>query len=177
MANRRKTAPEIRAEMIVNHALNLSVSTVQRRLREVGLKAHNVRKKPHLTKEHKRKRVEFARCYKNYTVLDWLQVVFSDTSQFQLFRNNGRAFVLRKPGEVCREDCTEPMLEHGGGSVMVWGCMSESSVGVNLLCTALPSSVQSLSSSRTLLVAIQQNTQRNGYQKQTLHCLIGLHKV
>ena len=61
-------------------------------------------------------------------------------------------------GEACHEDCIEPTLKHGRGSVMVWGCMSESGAGelklvncrlnvkgcVNLLRTALPSSVQSL---------------------------------
>ena len=54
--------------------------------------------------------------------------MFSDESQFQLFRNDGRSFVRRRPGEAYRDDCVQPTLKHGGGSVM-WGCMSEAGVG------------------------------------------------
>ena len=55
-------------------------------------------------------------------------------------------------------DCVQPTLKHGGGGLMVWGCMSESGVGelvlvkghlcasyyISLLKRALPASVRSL---------------------------------
>ena len=67
-------------------------------------------------------------------------------------------FVRRRPGEAYRDDCVQPTVKHGGGGVMVWGCMSESGVGelklvvgrmcakdyVSLLRGALPASVRSL---------------------------------
>ena len=83
MANRQKTAPQIRAEMMEHHTLTLSVSTVLRRLREVGLKACRLRKTPRLTKLHKQKRLEFATKYRDWTEVDRSKVVFSDESRYQ----------------------------------------------------------------------------------------------
>ena len=37
-SNRFKTAPQIKAEMQIEHGVNISVSTTRRRLREAGLK-------------------------------------------------------------------------------------------------------------------------------------------
>jgi hypothetical protein len=34
--------------------------------------------KPHLTREHKRKRMEFARSHRDWTIEKWKQVIFSD---------------------------------------------------------------------------------------------------
>jgi len=121
--------PRIRASLREHHGIVLSVSTVQRRLREVGLKAYRARKKPRLTQNHRRKRIEFTSKYRGWTESEWSNVVFSDESRFQLFRNDGRPFVRRRPGESYRDDCVHPTLKHGGGSVMVWGCMSEAGVG------------------------------------------------
>ena len=158
LADRTKTTPRIQASLGEHHGRALSVSTIQRRLREVGLKAYRARKKPRLTQQHRRKRFEFAMKHRHWTVADWSNVVFSDESRFQLFRNDGRPFVRRRVGEGYRDDCVCPTLKHGGGSVMVWGCMSETGVGeirkvtgrlctkdyVTLLRGALPSSVRSL---------------------------------
>ena len=52
-----------------------------------------------------------------------------DESRYQLFRNDGRAFVRRRTGDAYMEDCVDPTVKHGGGSIMVWGCMSEVGVG------------------------------------------------
>ena len=158
LATRSKTAPRIRASLGEHHGIVLSVSTVQRRLRGVGLKVYRARKKPRLTQNHRRKRMEFALKYRGWTASEWSNVVFSDESRFQLFRNDGRPFVRRRPGEGYRDDCVRPTLKHGGGSVMVWGCMSEMGVGelrkvsgrlcakdyVSLLRGALPTSIRSL---------------------------------
>ncbi|CAI9558493.1 unnamed protein product [Staurois parvus] len=32
-------------------------------------------------------------------------------------------------GEAYKEKCMVPTVEHGGGSVLLWGCMSAASVG------------------------------------------------
>ena len=178
LATRIKTAPRIRASLGEYHGIALSVSIVQCHLREVGLKAYRARKKPRLTKQHRRRRLEFALKYRGWTASEWSNVIFSDESRFQLFRNDGRPFVRQRPGEGYRDDCICPTLKHSGGKIMVWGCMSEVGVGefrkvsghlcakdyVTLLRAALPVSVRSLglgseyTSSRTTPAAIQQST-------------------
>jgi DDE superfamily endonuclease len=56
-------------------------------------------------------------------------MVFSDESRFRLFHNDGRVRVWRKVGERYHRECLAPTLKHGGGSVMVWGCISWWGVG------------------------------------------------
>ncbi len=35
----------------------------------------------------------------------------------------------RQPGEEYKDKCVLPTVKHGGGSVMVWGCMSDAHTG------------------------------------------------
>jgi len=37
--------------------------------------------------------------------------------------------VLRQPGEEYQENWALPTIMHGGGSIMVWGCMSAAGTG------------------------------------------------
>ena len=56
-------------------------------------------------------------------------MVFSDESRFCLFHNDGRAGVWREVGERYNVDCLKPTVQGGGGSVMMWGCISWEGVG------------------------------------------------
>uniref|UniRef100_A0A3P8SIG2 Tc1-like transposase DDE domain-containing protein n=1 Tax=Amphiprion percula TaxID=161767 RepID=A0A3P8SIG2_AMPPE len=42
--------------------------------------------------------------------------------------------VCRRPGKVLSPACTVPTVKHGGGSIMVWGCMSAAGVGHLTVC-------------------------------------------
>ncbi len=43
--------------------------------------------------------------------------------------SDGVKRVWRKPGEEYKYKCVLPTVKHGGGSVMVWGCMSAAGTG------------------------------------------------
>jgi transposase len=60
---------------------------------------------------------------------EWEEVVFSDESRFSLFHSDGRRRVWRRVGERYHTDCLVPTVKHGGGSIMVWGCISWWGVG------------------------------------------------
>ncbi len=55
----------------------------------------------------------------------------------------------QRPGEEYQENCALPTVKHGGGSIMVWGCMStactgelqfiEGNLDSNVCCDALSS--------------------------------------
>ena len=54
----------------------------------------------------------------------WNHVLWSDETKINLFGSDGVKRVLRQPGEQYKDKCVLPIVKHGGGSVMVWGCMS-----------------------------------------------------
>ena len=45
------------------------------------------------------------------------KILWSDETKIELFGLNTKCHVWRKPGTI-------PMLKHGGGSIMLWGCFS-----------------------------------------------------
>ena len=80
-------------------------------------------------RSHKKARLEFARSHKDWRAEQWSQVIFSDESRFLLHRNDGRVYVRRMAGEEFMEDCVQPTMKHGGGGIIVWGCINAKGVG------------------------------------------------
>ena len=56
-------------------------------------------------------------------------VLWSDKMKINLFGSDGFKHVWRRPGEEYKDKCVMPTVKHGGGNVMVWGCMSAADVG------------------------------------------------
>lgn len=127
--NRRKTAPEIAAEVSVGRRKQISVTTVKRRLGKAGLHGRVAVRKPLLRKKNKQKRYAWAQAHKNWTVEDWKQVLWSDESKFEIYGSRRRVFVRRQVGERVSDQCIVPTVKHGGGSVMIWRCFAGTSVG------------------------------------------------
>lgn len=55
-------------------------------------------------------------------------------SIFQIFGTAGATYVRRRPEEEYHQDCIVPTVKHGGGSLMVWGCMAANGVGEISVC-------------------------------------------
>lgn len=68
-----------------------------------------------------KKRLVFAKRHVNWSRKQWRRVMFSDESKFELFGTNKRIFVRRCIGERFKKECLVPTMNHGGGSIMVWG--------------------------------------------------------
>ncbi len=68
-----------------------------------------------------------------------------------LFGSDGVKRVWWQPGEEYKDKCVLPTVKHGGGSVMVWGCMSaagagelhfiEGTINANMYCDILKQSM------------------------------------
>jgi transposase InsO family protein len=62
-------------------------------------------------------------------VKNWERVIFSDESKFNLFGSDGLQYCWRKGGQALDPRYTQKQVKHGGGKVMVWGCISPHGVG------------------------------------------------
>jgi len=109
------------------NALNpqpISISTLKRRLREAGLIAKKVKKRPALKPRHVHGRMQFVKKYKEWTEEDWANVVWSDESKINRICSDGLQWVWDDlPGAITSRT-VEGTVKFGGGSVIVWSCMS-----------------------------------------------------
>jgi len=87
------------------------------------------RKKPFLSKRHRRERLDWALAHQHWTVEDWKKVVYSDESKINRFGSDGDRTTWKMKGETLSDRLVEGTLKFGGGSLMVWGCMMWEGVG------------------------------------------------
>ncbi len=59
----------------------------------------------------------------------WDSILWSDETKINVFGTDGFKTVWRRKGEEYKEKCMVPTVKHGGGSVLMWGCMSAAGVG------------------------------------------------
>lgn len=108
---------------------HVTVDTIRKVLKDTGMKAYARRNVPLITKSQQRRWVDWAEKHCYWTKEDWLAVVFSDESKFNLFGSDGREWCWRKPREGLDPRYTKKNVAHGGGHIMVWGCITRHGVG------------------------------------------------
>jgi hypothetical protein len=81
-------------------------------------------KKPLLTREHKRRRLEWARAHRDWTVEQWKQVVFSDETVIPARSSDAHKLTWTKPTQGLNPKLVVPTVQGGGVAIMVWGCIS-----------------------------------------------------
>jgi hypothetical protein len=110
------------------YQLEPSERTIDRRLQEAGLYGRVARHKRAFTEEEKRKRLSFAEGYKNWTVDQWMHVLFSDEKKFKGEGFMGQIWVRRPKGEADNPDYCVPSLPHPV-KLNAWGCFSGKGLG------------------------------------------------
>lgn len=90
--NPRKTSDALNTDL-KQKGIEISSSTVRRRLLAVGTRARRPVKKQLLTKAMKEKRYKWAKKYKDWTKEQWRKVIFSDESHF-LYRVRGASMFV-----------------------------------------------------------------------------------
>ncbi len=76
---------------------------------------------------HKKARKQFGEDKQTKDLDYWNHALWSDKTKINLFGSDSVKRVLRQPGEEYKDKCVPPTVKHGGGGVMVWGCMSAAS--------------------------------------------------
>ncbi|GFY08730.1 HTH_Tnp_Tc3_2 domain-containing protein [Trichonephila clavipes] len=95
---------------------SVSAETVRNVIRHAGYSSRVARKKPFISIQNQKERLEFAKAHQLKTDNCWKKVIFSDESKFKICGSDVRHTVWRKPNTAL-----DPKNLHGGGSVMVWG--------------------------------------------------------
>lgn len=122
----------VQAADFINKLNNTSVhpQTIRNLFKKEEMRAVVKRKAPLLKKKHREDRLAFALKYQHWTIDDWKLVLWSDETKINRIGSDGRVWVWKKKGEPLSDRTTSPTVKHGGGSVMVWGCMGWNGPGM-----------------------------------------------
>ncbi len=121
--DRLRPATRTAAATIGLHNQIISAQTVRNRLRETCLHARRPHRGLDLTAVRRRNRLEWANAHIRWCLALWRGVLFTDESQFSLYRADGRQRVWHCVGERFAEVNVVDRVAHGGGGVMVWAGM------------------------------------------------------
>ncbi len=108
---------------------HVSRPTMARALHQYRLVSRVRRSKPWISPANVAKHKAWAAAHTEWTVDDWKQVIFSDESKFMLFKSDGCQYCWMKPGQTLDPHFTKKTVKHGGGNVMVWGCITREGMG------------------------------------------------
>ncbi len=146
----------------------VSAQTIRRTLHQIG----RPRRKPLFKMMHKKARKQFAEDKQTKDMDYWNHVLWSDETNINLFGSDGVKHVWQQPGEEYKDKCVLPTVKYGGGSVIVWGCMSaagsvelqliEGTVNANKYCDILKQS---------MIPSLRRLGHRAVFQHDNDHCL------
>jgi transposase len=126
------TATQLQRELKTITNTSISVQTIRNALKKEELVARVKAKKPLLRPRHIKQQLDFAYKYQHWTEEDWARVIWSDETKINRLASDGRQWVWKKAGAPLTAQHVTPTVKFGGGSVMIWGCMTVH--GVGLMC-------------------------------------------
>ena len=99
-------------------------NTLRIELREKGLSSFTKVKKHALSRKNVKDIFCFAQMHKDWTVSDWERVVFNDGTKICCFNVDGRTWCWIEDKENILVRVVNQIVKHGGGSIMLWGCLT-----------------------------------------------------
>jgi transposase len=128
-AKKQTTAMKITSELNSGLQNPVSSKTVRRELHKMKIHGRAAIAKPLVTAVNAKRRIQWCKDHKEWTLDQWKHVMYSDESTYTLFPTTGRVYVWRTPSQAYDPDCLRPTVKHGGGSVTVWAVISWFSAG------------------------------------------------
>ena len=122
-------ATQLTQELRNTTSMELSPDTIHHALKEAGMKAAPKKKKPRLLPRHRLQRKNFAIKHQNWTVEDWKHVIWSDETKINQLGSDGREWMWKRPGNALTDQHVKGTVKFGGGSLMMWGCMTAQGIG------------------------------------------------
>jgi len=124
-----KTVVDLSKEMKGRFNVTVSRQTISRTLKNKGMKSGEKKKKPLLSAKNIKARLDFAKTHQHWTADDWERVIFSDETKINRFNSDGRTWFWSRDPNSLNEHSVQQTVKHGGGGVMMWGCMCSKGVG------------------------------------------------
>ena len=103
--------------------------TVRCVLKSSGLGAIEKEKKPHITPANAKKRLDWCKRHRDWTVADWSRVIWTDETKVNWFSSDGRQWAWIRDSELRKPHHVKPTRKHGGGGIMLWSAISYAGVG------------------------------------------------
>lgn len=133
LSDRRLTSSELCKDWRQSTGVEVSTSTIRKRLLGSGLRGCKAKKKPKVLEKQRKARIAWTKEHLNWTSENWNKVIFSDESTFTIQNHAGNNFVRRRPHEAFSPQCILPTIKHPT-SVMIWGCMASHGIGRLHIC-------------------------------------------
>lgn len=125
-------AISVQKQLSFDFGLSVSPQTVRRALKAEGLGSMEKETKPNLNAKNIRERLAWAKKYEDYTIADWRRVIWSDETKINRFCSDGRTWAWIRDNEPLQDRLIKQTKKHGGGSIMIWSCIS--CIGVGWMC-------------------------------------------
>ena len=123
------TAVQAARDLQTDQGITVNPQTIRNVLKSKGLRARHKVKKPAISLRNRKKRLEFAKVHEHWTLADWSRVIWSDETKINRFASDGRLWCWKRNDEGLSNRTTQATVKHGGGSVMIRGCMTANGVG------------------------------------------------
>lgn len=107
----------------------ITARTVRLALYRNGFRGRKPLRKPLLKKEHRQRRLVFAKEDSQKPRDFWENVIFSDEAPFRVFSTPSGQWTWRRPHEKLEARNIIPTVKHGGGTLQIWGCMTSKGIG------------------------------------------------
>lgn len=124
-----QTATDVSKSLKQELQVIVSRQTVSRALKESGLKSGEKEKRPKLSKKNIKDRLDFANQHKYWSIEDWKSIIWSDETKINRFSSDGRSWYWKLDKSSMQHNHVKETVKHGGGSIMVWGCMTSYGAG------------------------------------------------
>lgn len=128
-SNKPETVEKLAKVISDVKGIKISPKTLSRELHNAGMRATTKKKKPAISAKNRKERLAFAKSHKDWTVEDWKRVIFSDETKINRFGSDGQRWTWARAGESLQPRSVKPTVKGGGGSLMLWGCITAQGVG------------------------------------------------
>lgn len=120
---------KVKKQLEIDHSKTVSVDTIKRALKGSGLGAIPKPSKPLLNARNVKKRLEWCKAHRHWTLEDWKRVVWSDETKINRFNSDGRVWAWVRDGTHLQPQHVKMSVKHGGGSIMLWSAITYAGTG------------------------------------------------